>query len=105
MRELFGLHGIIRAKPGQRDALLAILHDASKGAPRMPGCRLYIVSLVPDDPDAIAVTEIWDDKASHDASLTLESVRETIGRARPVIDGFGPSSEFRPVGGVPGVAG
>ncbi len=100
MRELFGLHGTIRAKPGQRDALLAVLLDASKGAPRMPGCRLYIVSLVPDDPDAVAVTEIWDDKTSHDASLTLESVRETIGRARPLIAATGTSSEFRPVSGL-----
>ena len=100
MRELFGLHGTIIAKPGQRDALLAVLLDASKGAPWMPGCRLYIVSLVPDDPDAIAVTEVWDDKASHDASLTLESVRETIGRAGPLIAGFGTSSELRPVVGL-----
>ena len=97
---VYGLHGTIRAKPGQRDALLAILLEASKGAPRMPGCRLYIVSLVPDEPDAVAVTEIWDDKASHDASVTLESVRETIGRARPIIDGFGPSTTFTPVGGI-----
>ena len=94
------MHGTIRALPGQRDALLAVLLDASKGAPRMPGCRLYIVSLVPDDADAIAVTEIWDDRASHDASLKLESVRETIGRARPLIAGTGSSSEFRPVSGL-----
>ena len=100
MRELFGLHGTIRAKPGQRDALLAILLDASNGAPRMPGCRLYIVSLVPDDADALAVTEVWDDKASHGASLTLESVRETIGRARPLIAGMGLSVTFNPVAGV-----
>jgi quinol monooxygenase YgiN len=97
---VYGLHGTIRAKPGQRDALLAILVDASKGAPRMPGCRLYIVSLVPDDADAIAVTEVWDDKAHHDASLTLESVRETIGRARPIIAGGGTSTTFHPVAGV-----
>jgi quinol monooxygenase YgiN len=99
-QELFGLHGTIRAKPGQREALLAVLLQAAKGAPRMPGCRLYIVSLVPEDADAIAVTEVWDDKASHDASLKLESVRETIGRARPLIDGSGTSTEFRPVGGL-----
>jgi quinol monooxygenase YgiN len=99
-QELYGLHGTIRARPGQREALLAILIQAAKGAPRMPGCRVYIVSLVPDDAEAIAVTEVWDDKESHDASLTLESVRETIGRARPLIDGFGTSSEFRPVGGL-----
>jgi quinol monooxygenase YgiN len=63
-------------------------------APRLPGCRLYLVSLVSDEADAIAVTEVWDDQASHDASRTLESVRETIGRARPLIGGMGrpPSS-------------
>ena len=97
---MYGLHGTIRAKPGQRDALLAILLEASKGASRMPGCRLYIVSLVPDDADAIAVTEVWDDRASHDGSLKLESVRETIGRARPLIAGMGTSTPFNPVAGV-----
>lgn len=97
---MYGLHGTIRAKAGQRDALLAILLQASAGAQRMPGCRLYVVSLVPDDPDAVAITEVWDDKASHDASLALEAVRETIGRARPLIDSFGSSTIFEPVGGV-----
>jgi quinol monooxygenase YgiN len=101
---MYGRHGTIIAIPGNRDALLAILVHAASGAARMPGCRLYIVGAVLDDPNAIAVTEIWDDKASHDASLALESVRETIGRSRPLIAGFGPSSEFRPAGGVPGVA-
>ena len=97
---MYGLHGTIRAKSGQRDALLAILLEASKGAPRMPGCRLYIVSLVPDDPNSIAVTEVWDDKASHDDSLKLESVRETIGRARPLMATGGTSMTFIPVAGV-----
>jgi quinol monooxygenase YgiN len=99
-RELYGLHGTIRAKPSQRDALLAILLDAANDAHSMPGCRLYVVSLVPDDADAIAVTEIWDDKASHDASLALETVRATVARAGPLIAGMGTSSDFRPVGGL-----
>jgi quinol monooxygenase YgiN len=97
--ELYGLHGTIKAKPGQRDALLTVLLDAAKYAPRMPGCRLYVVGTVADEPDAISVTEIWDDKASHDASLTLESVREIIGRGRPLIAGAGDSVTFTPVGG------
>ena len=99
-RELYGLHGTIRARPGQRDGLLAILLEAASNAPAMPGCRLYLVSLVPGDADAIAVTEIWDDKVSHDASLSLERVREIIGRAKPLIAGMGASSEFHPVGGL-----
>lgn len=103
MRELFGLHGIITAKPGQRHALLAILLEAAEGAPAMPGCRLYVVSLVPDDGDAIAVTEVWDDRASHDASLSIESVRATIAKALPFIAAMGGSSEFHPVRGIPSV--
>lgn len=100
MRELYGRHGSILARPGQHGALLEVLLHAADDAPHLPGCRMYLVSLVPDDADAIAVTEVWDDKASHDASPALDSVRRTIGRARPFIQGFGPSSELRPVGGL-----
>lgn len=83
--DLYERHGVIRAKPGQRDALLAILQDAAAGAPAMPGCRRYGVAPIGDDPDAIAVEEEWDDEAAHRASLSLERVRATIARARPLI--------------------
>jgi quinol monooxygenase YgiN len=95
---MYGLQGKLVAKAGQRDALLALLLEASRGEP-MPGCRLYVVSEVPAEPDAIAITEVWDDKAAHDASLQLESVRALITRARPLIGGMGESLELRPVGG------
>lgn len=95
---LYGRHGTIRAKPGQRDALLAILSDGSS-TQSMPGCRLYLVGTVVEDPDAISVTEVWDDAASHRASLSLERVRETIARARPLIAGMGTATEFVPVSG------
>ena len=86
------------AKPGERDALLALLLEGTRGDP-LPGCRLYLVSEVPAEPDAIAITEVWDDKAAHDASLTLESVRALIAKARPLIARMGESLELRPVGG------
>ena len=95
---LYGRHGTIQAKPGQRDALLAILTEGS-AAQAMPGCRLYLVGTVEGDPDAISVTEVWDDAASHRASLSLDRVRETIARARPLIAGMGPATEFVPVSG------
>ena len=66
----------------------------------MPGCRLYIVSTVPGDPDAVAVTEIWDDRAMHAASLALDSVRALIARARPLIAEMGSPIEFEPVAGM-----
>ena len=82
--DLYERHGVIRAKPGQRDALLAIL-TAAATAPAMPGCRRYDVTPLHDDPDAIAVDEEWDDEAAHRASLSLERVRALIARARPLI--------------------
>jgi quinol monooxygenase YgiN len=95
---MFGLHGTLLAKPGQRDALVALLLEASRGG-TMPGCRLYIVSEVPAEPDAISILEVWDDRAAHDASLQLESVRSVIAKGRPLIAGTGKSVELRPVGG------
>jgi quinol monooxygenase YgiN len=95
---MYGLQGKLIAQPGQRDALVALLLEASQGG-RMPGCRLYLVSEIPSDPDAIAITEVWDDKAAHDASLQLESVRSVIAKGRPLIAGMGESVELRPVGG------
>jgi quinol monooxygenase YgiN len=95
---VYGLQGKMLAKPGQRDALLALLLHASRG-PALPGCRIYIVSEVPAEPDAIAILEVWDDKAAHDASLQLASVRALIAKARPLIAGMGESLELRPIGG------
>jgi quinol monooxygenase YgiN len=94
---MYGLQGKIVAKPGQRDALVALLLEPSTGEP-MPGCRLYMVSEVPNEADAVAIIEVWDDKAAHDASLQLERVRAVIGRARPLIAAMGESLELRPVG-------
>ncbi|MEA2662969.1 MAG: hypothetical protein QOH08_2541 [Chloroflexota bacterium] len=95
---MYGRHGTMTAKPGRRGALVALLLEAARGDP-MPGCRLYVVSEVLSDPDTIAVTEVWDDRAAHAASLQLESVRALITEARPLIAALGQPVELHPVGG------
>ena len=95
---MYGLQGKMVAKPGQRDTLLGLLLEASRGVP-LPGCRLYVVSEVAAEPDAIAITEVWDDRDAHQASLKLERVRALIARARPLIASMGQPVELRPVGG------
>jgi quinol monooxygenase YgiN len=45
------------------------------------------------------VTEAWDSKESHAASLKLAVVQAAITRARPHITGFGEHFETTPVGG------
>jgi len=86
------------ARPGQRDRLIELLLEAARSR-TMPGCRLYVVSEVPSEPDAISIVEVWDDKAAHDASLQLDSVRSVIAKGRPLIAAMGESVELRPVGG------
>ena len=95
--EVHGLIGNMKAAPGQRQALLAILLD---GTAAMPGCLAYVVAEDPGDPDGIWITEVWEDADSHKASLSLPAVRAAIDRAKPLIAGFGQHTITRPVGGV-----
>jgi quinol monooxygenase YgiN len=81
--EMYGLIGKMTAVPGKRDELVAILLDAASG---MPGCLSYIVARDADDANAIWITEAWDSQASHDASLSIPSVKarsRKAGRSSP----------------------
>jgi len=93
---MYGLIGKMKATPGQRDELIAILLEGVAG---MPGCLSYVVAKDSTDEDAIWVTEVWDSKESHEASLSLPSVQEAIAQGRPLIAGFGERFETVPVGG------
>ena len=97
IRYMYGLIGKMSAKPGQRDALQAILLENDGG---MPGCLSYIIAQDPADADALWITEVWDDQASHTASLTLPQVQQAIARARPLIAGFSNRVVTTPIGGI-----
>ena len=93
---MYGLIGRMKVAQGQRDALISILLEGLSG---LPGCLSYIVAQDPTDPDAIWVTEAWDSKESHQASLSLPSVQQAISRGRPLIASFGERFETTPIGG------
>jgi quinol monooxygenase YgiN len=95
-RVMYGLIGKMTAKPGQRDALIAILLEGVAG---MPGCLSYVVAEDPADANAIWITEVWDSEASHKASLSLPAVQQAIAKGRPLIAGFDSSVVTEPVGG------
>jgi quinol monooxygenase YgiN len=63
-------------------------------------CRSYVVALDAVEQDTLWITEVWDDQASHAASLTVLSVQQLIARARPLIAGFGARIVTTPVGGI-----
>jgi quinol monooxygenase YgiN len=94
---MHGLIGKMIAVEGQREALLAILLE---GINDMPGCLVYVVARDPADANALWVTEVWDRKESHQASLALPAVKAAIEKARPLIAGFGSYVATEPVGGV-----
>lgn len=93
---MYGLIGKMTAKQGQRDALAAIL---LKGVSGMPGCRSHVVANDPTKPDLLWITEVWESREAHTASLTLPSVRDAITKGRPVIAGMEAVAETVPLGG------
>ena len=76
--KMYGAIVKLTAVEGKRDELIAIL---SSGTKEMPGCLSYIVAKDAAVATAVWVTEVWEDEASHKASLSLPAVREASQRA------------------------
>jgi quinol monooxygenase YgiN len=93
---MFGLIGRMKAVSGKRDELSAIL---LRGLREMPGNLSYIVAIDPADEDALWITEVWTDSASHKASLSLPSVQAAIKEGRPLIAGMETIATTVPIGG------
>jgi quinol monooxygenase YgiN len=95
-RQMYGLIGSMNAASGRRDDLIAILTAAVSD---MPGCLSYVVVKDAKDENTIWITEVWDSKESHDASLSLPSVRKAISAAKPMISAIDNQVITTPVGG------
>lgn len=93
---MYGLIGKLTAVPGARDRLAALLLE---GTGAMPGCLSYVVATDPAEPDALWITEVWDSRESHAASLKLPAVQAAIAQGRPLIAGFSDRVETVPLGG------
>jgi quinol monooxygenase YgiN len=93
---VYGLISKMTAVSGKRDALAGAMLEGTRS---MPGCLSYIIAQDPADPDALWITEAWDSKDSHAASLTLPEVKAAIARGRPLIAGFSDRVETTPIGG------
>jgi quinol monooxygenase YgiN len=94
---MYGLIAKLTTVPGKRDELIAILE---KGTRDMPGCLSYILAKDAADENMIWVTEIWDSAASHEASLSLASVKDSIVKGKPLITGFERVAVTNPVAGI-----
>ena len=95
----YGYIGSMKAKPGHRDDVISILVSGADGL-RAAGCQLYVVGAARDDDDTIWVSEVWDSKEQHDASLQLPEVKAAIGIAMPMLTGEFSSREVTVAGGL-----
>ncbi|NUR04205.1 MAG: antibiotic biosynthesis monooxygenase [Streptomyces sp.] len=95
----YGYIGSMKTQPGKRDDVVAILLSGADSL-RELGCRSYVVGLAADDPDTIVVTEVWESKEHHDASLRLPEAKEAIAAAMPMLTGEFTSRELVVAGGL-----
>ncbi|MEM7284131.1 MAG: putative quinol monooxygenase [Pseudomonadota bacterium] len=95
-KNMFGIIGKMMTAEGKRDELIETLLNGTKD---MPGCLSYIIAKDVADENALWITEVWQSREDHEASLTLESVQQAIAKGRPMIAGFGERFETTPVGG------
>jgi len=96
---LYGYIGSMRTREGHRDEVIEILLGGADGL-RDAGCQLYAVGSDPADADVIWVSEIWDSRELHDASLQLPETKAAIGRAMPLLTGEFTRQELNVVGGL-----
>ena len=90
----WGLLGRMKAQPGKRDELIAVLQDSSRD---VPGKLVYLIQLEQDDPDAFWITEVWQTKAHYDACLSLPQVQRGMELGRPLLAGIEHRTETIPV--------
>lgn len=96
----YGLTGKFFAAEGKGDELAAILMEAANLMKSADGCCIYVVGQDAGNPDTICISEVWESKELHDASLHIEGVAELIGRARPLMEGRPESTSVDVHGGV-----
>jgi quinol monooxygenase YgiN len=94
---MYGLIVKLTIVPGKRDEMTRILQQS---AAAMPGCLSYVVAKDSSDENVVWVTEVWDSAASHDASLSLPSVKGAMLQAKGLVSNFEKIAVTIPLGGV-----
>ena len=93
---MYGLISKLIANAGQRDVFVSTLLEATTA---MPGCLSYVIATDPSDPNALWITEVWETKDAHAASLSLPAVQAAMRKGRPLIASFASRTITTPVGG------
>ncbi|GLY95334.1 antibiotic biosynthesis monooxygenase [Actinoplanes sp. NBRC 103695] len=99
VRMSYGYIGSMKTRDGHREEVVDILTSGADGL-RAAGCVVYAVGVAQDDDVTIWVSEVWESREKHHASLTLPETRAAIARAMPLLTGEFTSQELTIRGGL-----
>jgi quinol monooxygenase YgiN len=95
---MYGLIAKMTLLPGKREEVIALLAGSSAN---LPGCFSYVIAKDGTDENILWVTEVWESKTAHDASLTLRAVLAVIPKVKPLVAQFERVAETEPIAGLP----
>jgi len=95
---MYGLIAKLTLLPGKREEVIALVAESSRN---MPGCFSYVIANDAADENVLWVTEVWESKASHDASLSLSTVQAAIPKIKALVANFEKIADTAPVAGIP----
>ena len=100
---MVGRHVRFTARPGQGEALEALLLEVSRSLHDTPGCRLYAISRVPGEPGVVIVGELWESQQDVDASLAVlqgDAGRARLAEVMALLSGPPQRTDLEPLGGI-----
>ncbi len=89
----------LKAREGQREALVEHMLGVAQFLAGVPGCEHYVINTSTEDTDTVWVTEVWSTQAELDASLTLEGVKTSVEKVMTLLAGPPERIDVLPVGG------
>lgn len=91
------------AQPGRGDDLADRLLQAADSLRDTPGCELYVINRVPEEPDVVWVTELWLSQDALEASLeqlATDEGRALLAELQALLAAPPERIDVEPVGGV-----
>ena len=92
-----GFHAAIPARPGQGDALVALLLDAPSLSTE--DCIVFLVGRSASNPDLVFVTEGWVSEEAHGRFFNSEVAKAFTARVQELVGGESQYADEVPVGG------
>ena len=83
---MYGLVVKLTAARGRRGELIEMM--GGKDSQTVKGCLSFIVAEDAADEDVLWITEVWESQASHEASLALPPIKESLKDVDTLIAGF-----------------